>query len=344
MNLSSIYAYITLELIQHNFVSNYKVVRHRQQHQTSRTTVIPTVLFGCALLRNETRIAFCWLMKTFRSLMKKAPKTILTDQDPWMKEATSKELSSTKHSFCIWHITSKFSSWFNAILRGEYAKWCSDFYELYKLETREDFEHQWPQVVARYNLQSNKHVTGLYEIRNYWALAYLCDYFFGGMTTTGRSESINAFIKRFINSHTSLSDFVKQVDVAIDDIKQKEEHDIVSAKCKGSNAKFMSHLQEQAHSVLTPFSFQKFQEEFERFAQYSIDHENDNVLRFYKDINSRKHEVFWDGKIATCSCKHFEFWGVLCRHILSIFIHKDCHEIPSNYLPSWFMVVSSSTN
>ncbi|WJX39592.1 histidine decarboxylase [Trifolium repens] len=81
-------------------------------------------------------------MKTFRSLMKKAPKTILTDQDPWMKEAISKELPSTKHSFCIWHINFKFSSWFNAILRGEYAKWCSDFYELYKLETREDFEHQ----------------------------------------------------------------------------------------------------------------------------------------------------------------------------------------------------------
>ncbi|KAK2443472.1 protein FAR1-RELATED SEQUENCE [Trifolium repens] len=178
-----------------------------------------------------------------------------------------------------------------------YATWCSDFYKLYKLETREDFEHQWPQVVARYNLQSNNHVKGLYEIRNYWVLAYLRDYFFGGMTTTGRSKSINAFIKRFINTHTSLSDFVKQVDVAIDDIKQREEHDIVSAKCKGSNVKFMSPFQEQTHSVLTHFSFQKFQEEFERSAQYSIDHENDNVfvLRFYKDINSRKQEVFWDG-------------------------------------------------
>jgi hypothetical protein len=66
-------------------------------------------------------------------------------------------------------------------------------------------------VVAKYNLQSNKHVKGLYDVRNYWALAYLRDYFFGGMTTTGRSEGINEFIKRFINSHTSLTDFAKQV-------------------------------------------------------------------------------------------------------------------------------------
>jgi len=65
-------------------------------------------------------------------------------QDPWMKEAISKEFPSTKHSFCIWHITFKFSSWFNAIFRDKYAKWCSEFYELYKLATCEEFEHQWP--------------------------------------------------------------------------------------------------------------------------------------------------------------------------------------------------------
>lgn len=128
-----------------------------------------------------------------------------------MKEAISKELSSTKHSFCIWHITFKFSCWFNVILRDKYPKCCSDFYDLYKLETREKFEHQWPKVVVKYNLQSNKHVKGLYEIKSYWTLAYLRNYFSDRMTTTGRSESINAFIKIFINSHTSLSDFTKQV-------------------------------------------------------------------------------------------------------------------------------------
>ena len=36
--------------------------------------------------------------------MKKQPKAILTDQDPWIMEAISKELPLTKHDFCIWHI------------------------------------------------------------------------------------------------------------------------------------------------------------------------------------------------------------------------------------------------
>ena len=34
-----------------------------------------------------------------------------------------------------------------------------------------------------------------------------------------------------------------------------------------------------------------------------------------------------------CSCKNFEFWGIFCRHILSVFLHKDCYQIPSLYLP-----------
>lgn len=53
--------------------------------------------------------------------------------------------------------------------------------------------------------------------------------------------------------------------------------------------------------------------------------------------------MFWDGETSTCSCKHFEFWGILCRHILSVFLHKDCYRIPSLYLPShWCREVSQS--
>jgi hypothetical protein len=88
------------------------------------------------------------------------------------------------------------------------------------------------------------------------------------------------------------------------------------------------------HIALTHFSYQKFQEEFEKSTQYLIDHEIDNVfvfvLRFYKDINSMKHVVFWDGKVATCSCKHFEFWGgagVLVFFFIKIVMNslRTCH-------------------
>lgn len=152
-------------------------------------------------------------MQTFVCLMKKPPKSILTDQDPWMTQAIAEEMPLTKHAFCIWHITSKFSSWFTGILRTQYFKWCSDFYTLYRLDDSDEFEKRWPEVTKKYKLESNKHVLGLYNIRHSWVPAYLRGHFFAGMTTTGRSESFNSFIKRFTNSRICLSQFIKQVSV-----------------------------------------------------------------------------------------------------------------------------------
>jgi len=143
----------------------------------------------------------------------KPPTTIITDQDPWLTDAIAREMPFTKHIFCIWHITSKFSGWFCTILQSNYQDWCADFFKMYKLTSSEEFEHEWPLVVEKYNLVNNKHVRGLYDIRKFWAPVYLRDYFFGGMTTTSRLESINALIKKFVSSHTSLKDFAKQVSI-----------------------------------------------------------------------------------------------------------------------------------
>ena len=47
----------------------------------------------------------------------------------------------------------------------------------------------------------------------------------------------------------------------------------------------------------------------------------------------QRHKVLWDGKMANCSCKNFEFLGIFCCHILSVFLHKECYHILSLYLP-----------
>lgn len=143
--------------------------------------------------------------------MGKPPKTIITDQDACIAQAVKTEMPTTKHAFCIWHITSKFSSWFTSILRDKYFAWCGDFYMLYRLDNIEDFEREWPCTIGKYNLQDNKHIVGLYAIKGFWVPAYLREYFFGGMTTTGRSESINSFVKQFTNSRLYLTQLIKRV-------------------------------------------------------------------------------------------------------------------------------------
>ena len=88
----------------------------------------------------------------------------------------------------------------------------------------------------------------------------------------------------------------------------------------------------------------KIQKVFERATQYSVHQENriEFVLQYYKDENSQKYKVLWDGEMTNCSCKH-EFWAILCHHILSIFLHKDCYHISPLYLPShWYCEASLS--
>ncbi|KAL4644214.1 hypothetical protein ACB092_02G147900 [Castanea dentata] len=285
-----------------------------------------TILFDCALLRSETTSTFRWLMK-------KQPTTILTDQNPWIMEAISKELPLTKHAFCIWHITTKFSGWFTSILRNQYSNW---YIEFYKLDSCEEFENQWTQVMEKYDMLTNNHVIGLYQIKHFWVPCYLRGHFFGGMTTTERSGSTNAFIKWFVSSHINLIQLIKQVDLAIEDIEQIQSHDIMLETFRGSSLRTLSPLEDQSQNVLTPYAFKNFQKEFERATQYSIHQENciEFVLQYYKNETSQKHKVLWGGEVTNCSCKNFEFWGILCHHILSVFLHRDCYHIPPMYLSS----------
>lgn len=48
---------------------------------------------------------------------------------------------------------------------------------------------------------------------------------------------------------------------------------------------------------------------------------------------------------VTCSCKNFEFWDILYRHILRVFIHNDCFRIPYVYLrPCWCLRTLQKAN
>lgn len=151
-------------------------------------------------------------MKAFLGFMNgKAPQTILTDQNMCLKEAISMEMPTTKHTLCIWMIVSKFPSWFNAVLGERYNEWKAEFYRLYNLESIEDFELGWRDMVNSFGLHTNRHVANLFALRSLWALPYLRSHFFAGMTTAGQSKSINAFIQRFLSAQSRLAHFIEQV-------------------------------------------------------------------------------------------------------------------------------------
>lgn len=65
----------------------------------------------------------------------------------------------------------------------------------------EEFESRWASMLVEYkvidHLKSNVWLGDMYNERNMWVPAYMNNYFWAGMKTTQRVESINSFFDGF---------------------------------------------------------------------------------------------------------------------------------------------------
>ncbi|MBA0780566.1 hypothetical protein Gotri_004656 [Gossypium trilobum] len=107
------------------------------------------VLFGCALLLDESKSSFTWLFRTWLSAMNnRCPVSITTDQDRAIQAAVSQIYG------CI-----NFS------------------------ETIEDFESSWTTLLDKYNLQKNEWLLAVYNARKQWAPVYFRGTFFASLSS-----------------------------------------------------------------------------------------------------------------------------------------------------------------
>ncbi|XP_045805399.1 protein FAR1-RELATED SEQUENCE 11-like [Trifolium pratense] len=237
----------------------------------------------------------------------KNPQTILTDQDPSLKEAIANEFPNTKHAFCIWHILAKLPSWFSFVLGARYNDFKSEFFKVYHLDCEDGFEQNWKSMVAQFGL------------------TYLKDFFFAGMTTTGRSESINSYIKHFLD-----------VGVAVQIRNRVGEEARMRQKYHNHLLKTSFPMEEHVASILTPYAFGLIQIEIELSTKYAATETNSGsfiVKHHTKDDGGRLVTWIESQESIRCSCKEFEFSGILCRHAIRVLLMKNYFHIPSKYLP-----------
>ncbi|KAL8153534.1 hypothetical protein V2J09_011294 [Rumex salicifolius] len=308
--------------------------------------------FGCVFLQEENLRSFSWAIKAFLSFMNgKAPQTILTDQNMCLKEAVSMEMPTSKHALCIWLIVAKFPSWFNAVLGERYNDWKAEFYRLYNLESIEEFEMGWREMVNSFTLHTNRHIVNLYALRSMWSLPYLRSHFLAGLTSAGQSKSINAFIQRFLSAQTRLAHFVEQISfiriwdvaVAVDFKDQAGEQQTMQQNIQNICLKTGAPMESHAATVLTPFAFSKLQEQLVLAAHYaSFQMEDGFLVRHHTKLEGGR-KVFWVPRegIISCSCHYYEFSGILCRHALRVLSTMNCFQIPERYLPLRWRKISS---
>ena len=78
-----------------------------------------TILFGAALLYDETTESFEWLFQTFLGAMSgKQPQTIFTNQCAAMANAIEKVFPETKHKLCVWHICQNAAKRLSRVFHG----------------------------------------------------------------------------------------------------------------------------------------------------------------------------------------------------------------------------------
>jgi len=162
-----------------------------------------SILLGCGLLLEDTS-TFTWLFQCWlRCMGNRAPDGIITDQCKAMKNAIAIVFSNTRHRWCLWHIMKKVPEKLGGLTTYKTIKHALKQL-VYECTSTINFELGWEQFISNFDLHHNEWLSTLYEEISRWVPCYLKSQFWAGMSTTQRTEGMNAFFDGFINSTTTL--------------------------------------------------------------------------------------------------------------------------------------------
>ncbi|KAK8948873.1 Protein FAR1-RELATED SEQUENCE 5 [Platanthera zijinensis] len=300
-----------------------------------------SILFGCALLADETEETFFWLFNQWlKCMFDKAPKVIITDMDGAMYNAIKRVFPHTRHRFCSWHIGKHLIEHVFEIrdIHGDFKK---DYYEWYNSKDASTSELRWKLFTQKYNITNISWLSKMWDRRQHWVPAYLKDHFVAGMTSSGRSESINAFFDGFVNSKTQLLEFITQYEKALQSRHQAEEQEDFNTLNSVANLLTSYALERCAAQFYTKNMFKLFQQEFKQSLECWYEEVNiigtDTTFRVglsCEDVSNWCNVIYDDcNTTIICECAKFETDGFLCKHILHIMIaKKHLQSIPDLYL------------
>ncbi|KAL9689512.1 hypothetical protein QQ045_009898 [Rhodiola kirilowii] len=83
-----------------------------------------SVTLAAGLISKEDVDSYTWLLTCYKNFVVRDPSVIVTDQDAAMKVAISRVFLTSRHRFCMWHITEKLQSKANFIESDDKLK-CS---------------------------------------------------------------------------------------------------------------------------------------------------------------------------------------------------------------------------
>ncbi|XP_074356718.1 protein FAR1-RELATED SEQUENCE 5-like [Apium graveolens] len=223
------------------------------------------ILFGFALIRDEKETTYRWVLKTWlEAVDNKPPITIITDQDITLSNVISEVMPNTNHTYCTWHISSKFPEKLST-LYTQYSEFKTDFNAcIYKSLSPTEFEGRWEDLKEKYDLENHNWLNDMYAIRRQWVFAFMKQYFAAGMTTTSRSESMNSFFDECVKASTGLKEFIENSQKALESQYLREVQADFDIEYKERRLFSNSSMEIHASKIYTKEMFKRFQKELQK--------------------------------------------------------------------------------
>lgn len=297
------------------------------------------MLFGWALLADETKPTFVWLLKTWlRAMGGQAPKVIITDQDNVLKSAIEEVFPHSNHCFALWYILERIPETLaNVIKRHEnFMKKFSKC--IFKSLTEEEFDLRWWKMVSRFELQEYEWIHSIYADRKRWVPAFMRGISLAGLSTPQRSESVNSFLDKYIQKKISIKELIRQYATILQNRYEEEDLADFETWHKQPALRSPSPWEKQMSTTYTHSIFKKFQIEVLGVVGCHPKKEKESGGNSSFRVNDcEKGESFmvtWNEERSEvfCTCLMFEYKGFLCRHAMIVLQIFGPSSIPSQYI------------
>ncbi|XP_054798570.1 protein FAR1-RELATED SEQUENCE 3-like isoform X5 [Prosopis cineraria] len=296
------------------------------------------ILFGCALLLDDSEASLLWLFKTFLTAMNdRQPVSIITDQNKATQTAVSQVFPQTRHCISKWHVLREGQEKLAHVCHN-HPNFQVELYNCINLtETIEEFESSWSSILDKYELRRNDWLQSLYDARARWVPAYFHDSFFAALSPSRGFDS--SFFDGYVNQQTTLPMFFREYERALENWFEKEVEADFETICTTPVLRTPSPMEKQAASLYTRKIFSLFQEELVETFVYTANRiEGDEVnstfrvAKFEDDQKAYVVTLNHSELRANCSCQMFEYSGILCRHVLTVFTVTNVLTLPPHYI------------
>ncbi|XP_011080506.1 protein FAR1-RELATED SEQUENCE 3 [Sesamum indicum] len=295
------------------------------------------IMFGCALLLDESEATYVWLFQTFLTAMNdRPPVSLTTDKDRAIQVAVSKVFPEARHCINKWHMLREGQERMAQVCLA-HPNFQVDLYNCINMtQTVEEFESFWASLLEKYDLKRNDWLQSIYDARRQWVPAYFRDSFFAIFPCLGFESS---FFDGYVNQQTTLPLFFREYERALENSFEREIEADSDTICTTPVLRTPSPMEKQTANLYTKRMFSKFQEELVETFVYTANRIDGDVAssiyrvaKFEDDNKAYIVSVNNAEMKANCSCQMFEYSGILCRHVLTVFTVTNVLTLPWHYI------------